>query len=110
MKAEFSALIRAGRVPECYRATALTDVAAVGRPCSIMIVPLAGGAMEDIATVNLRCKPTYNSADTDAPAPCHDWSPLIVDSVSKVESVEDGTEYVLDTDFTLYYAPITIHE
>lgn len=110
MKAEFSALIRAGRVLECHRAAALTDIAATGMPCSLFITPLIGGALEDVDTVEVACSLQYNSAATVAPVVLSDWSPVIVNDVTAITSLDGNTTYTLDTDYALYYAPIAINE
>ena len=110
MKAEFTSLVRAGRVLECYRAAALTDIAAIGKPCSLFITPLIGVALEDVDTVEVACLLQYNSAATVAPVVLSDWSPIIVNGVSAITSLDGNTTYVLDTDYALYYAPIAINE
>ena len=110
MNANFTALVRAGRVLECHRATALTDIATTGKPCSLFLVPLADGALEDVDFVEVAGELQYNATSTVAPVVVGDWSPVIFNSVTAIQSVADGTAYTIDVDFALYYAPIAINE
>ena len=107
MKADFTELIRAGRVVECYLASALTDIAAHA-PCSIFITP-KGNDIEAGDIVTLNCSLPYNSG-TKAPVVVGDWSPVIFDGITDVLAPDGLSSLTIGTDFELYYAPIAIND
>ena len=107
MYADFTSLIRAGRVIECNVAPQL-DTATTGKPFSIFIAPLSN-ALEvgDIAVVS--CDLPYEHA-TKVPVVVGDWSPVIFEEITQISTLTDNTPLVPETDFRLWFAPIEINE
>ena len=110
MYADFTSLIRAGRVLKCIKASSNDDVAALGIPCSIFVVPLTIEA-GDIVIVNSATFPYTGVGESgdDCPVVAGDWSPVIFNSLGKFYDLA-GNGLSLGTDYDLYIAPIEINE
>lgn len=110
MYADFTSLIRAGRVLMCKKASSYDDIDNSGMPCSIFVVPLTieAGDVVIIEDATFPYTPQGESAGK-APVVAGDWSPIIFTSCGKLYDTA-GNVLTIGTDIELYYAPIEINE
>lgn len=110
MYADFTSLIRAGRVLKCMKAASNDDVATLGTPCSIFIVPLTI-EVGDIVIVDTCTYPYTGVGESrhDCPVVAGDWSPVIFNSIGKFHDTA-GNILAIGTDYYLFIAPIEIND
>ena len=107
MYADYTSLIRAGRVVDCAKASSLTDLADAA-PFSIFIAPITN-AVEAGDIVELGCKLPYND-NAKVPVVVGDWSPVIFNDISVIATPDGQSTLEVGTDIALYYAHIDIND